>query len=156
MKKIKNIKIASILMMGLTGCSSLSTLQMQHKTLSSGQAVTVDEDVKPSDSWGCKFLTSSTGYNWDDIKSKATWKFTSPNYLLADMLVDYANQNNIKANYINMILPGDYSVTMTSGKYSETTDYGRGQAYGEYYQCQQINPDHKVGHQSGVNVAVGS
>lgn len=113
----------------LSGCVTLASKpKMQQETLADGSAVTVST-IQPTFAWGCQQI-STKSYNWSRLQATG---LGDGEWLLKTKAIAYANQANIKANYIYLQMPATLSKVHPGAMIVPA-------ATAIYYQCQQINP----------------
>ncbi|QLH42142.1 MAG: hypothetical protein HWD59_05055 [Coxiellaceae bacterium] len=84
-------------------------------------------------------------YNWAEIQTKGQFSLKGAHGLLMDKALAYADQEELKTNYINLVIPDEKTFTTGHDRTTTSTERNRSQAAAVYYQCQQINPNHKIG-----------
>ena len=135
----------------ISGCSSfimpnLAKLQMQQKKLDNGKEVNINVNVEPTDEWSCKVISEKQGYNWRDLETKGQFTYLQGGRgLLIEKAIEYANINNLAINYINLEIPDEDTTTIGHGGFSIGihNNYNEN-AYANFYQCKQINPENKL------------
>lgn len=140
--------------------SHLANAEMQKKQLANGNTVYIDYNLTPTQDWNCQQVGSPQSYNWALLKTEGQLHLTGPMGLLRDKALDYANQQNLNPNYINLYIPSTWGFETGNARKTNTTNLSpNAQAVATYYQCQLINPEHKLGvikGQGKVGVFVGS
>lgn len=152
-----------VAMLALTGCSTMKNLrnkvadfQIQKKQLADGSTVYMDMNVTPTADWNCKTVGTQQSYNWAMIKTEAQFKFTSGYGLLMDNALAYANQQQLKVNYINLIIPEEKTFSVSKGSFTNYHNLNRGaQAHAVFYQCERINPNHQLAVRKSTNFGIG-
>ncbi len=140
-------KTVAVLFMGsaislLSACNTLANLQTQKTQLQNGNTVYTDINVTPTDNWGCKEVGAPQSYTWSKLQDEGQFKLTGASGLLKDNALAYANQQNLNINYINLTIPKQKTLSIGSSDSFILND--NAQAIATFYQCQQINPDHKL------------
>jgi hypothetical protein len=131
----------------------LADAGVQKKQLADGQLVSVAINVAPTANWGCKKIGVSPAYNWAEIQTQGAFRLSGDVGLLTDKALEYANQQNLRANYINLQIPDGKTLTMAYGKFSSASNLApQNQAFAFYYQCARINPEHKFSVQKSTDV----
>lgn len=125
----------------------IANAEMQKKQLASGRTVYVDFNVMPSPDWKCKNVGTPQVYDWSLIKVQAQLHpLANAHTLLTQKALDYANQQNLKVNYINLQTPIEKQFSTTRGRLTTSRNLNSdATAVALYYQCQKINPEHKIG-----------
>ncbi len=158
MKLYTLILTSSFLTLTLNGCSTIAKEQNENltKTLPDGSILHYNTNVTPTADWGCTAVGTQS-YNWDLIQTKAQFTFSGPYGLLVDNAVDYLTQNNLKANYVNIIIPESHTLSFSDSTDS-TSSYNMNpdsQAVITLYNCKLINPDLKAGATEGTDIGIG-
>jgi hypothetical protein len=133
-----------------TGCAGwldkLADNQVEKRQLNNGKAVFINYNLTPSAEWGCTKVGEPQSYNWGWLQTKGQFHLSGARGLLLDNALDYANEHNLDANYINLQIPDEVTFTTGSSKVTDSTDlHPADKAIASYYQCQKINPQHKLG-----------
>jgi len=150
-----SIRKLSVVLLAVTlaGCSTMSELhdklvdmQLQKKQLANGKTVYVNTNVLPAANWGCAMTDAPQYYNWAEIRMAGQFQFAGPIGLLTQKALDYANQQSLKANYINLGIPTENTVSTGPGRLEAYADlHPNTQAVITYYTCHRINPEHRLG-----------
>jgi hypothetical protein len=98
----------------------LADMTMQKKQLADGSTVYMDINVPPTAAWHCQEIGERQSYNWQMLQVKSMFG-KGPHYALMANALDYANQNNLKPNYINLNIPDE--TTFSTGDSKSTTSY---------------------------------
>ncbi|PIP74084.1 MAG: hypothetical protein COW89_01110 [Nitrospinae bacterium CG22_combo_CG10-13_8_21_14_all_47_10] len=132
----------------LAACSSIAKEQtkFQTKTLADGSTLHYNVNVAPTKAWGCRRVGKTLTDSWGAVQTKAQFHFGGPVEYMAGEGVDYLNKNPVHANYMNINLPADVSVADV-----EVTAFKKAHVY--FYQCKKINPENRLGRQSGVEIS---
>ena len=126
----------------VSGCGTLHNAlgdpPLQQKQLANGNAVYVDFNVLPTADWRCAKVGAPFVKNWAMATTEAQFHFTNAPSIIMQKALDNANQQNLSANYINITTPTVASIGRIN--VTPTAD-----AVATYYQCEKIDPDHKLG-----------
>ena len=141
----------------LEGCDSIANLQNEALTVkaSDGSKVNVNTNLTPSLAWGCNEVGTAQRYNWAQAQM-TEFNLKSPEMRLVDKGIRYLAMNELKANYINLLLPETKTFSFSKNP-KVTTYYNRdlkNDAILVFYQCQKINPERKLGMKSESNLGL--
>ena len=141
----------------LQGCDSIANLQNKALTVktSDGSKVNFNTNLTPSLAWGCNEVGTAQRYNWAQTQM-TEFNLKSPEMRLVDKGIRYLTMNDLKANYINLLLPETKTFSLSKNP-KATTYYNRNlknDAVLVFYQCQRINPELKLGIKSESNLGI--
>ena len=94
-------------------------------------------------------------YNWAQAQM-TEFNLKSPEMRLVDKGIRYLAMNELKANYINLLLPETKTFSFSKNP-KVTTYYNRdlkNDAILVFYQCQKNNPERKLGMKSESNLGL--
>ncbi len=148
-----------VLMAALSGCSTmtdkLADLQLQKKQLANGKTVYVDTNVLPTANWGCTMVDAPQYYNWAQIRLQGQFQWGGPYGILTQKALDYANQQNLQINYINLGIPTENTFSTGSGRFTDHHNLNpNAMAVTAFYNCRQINPEHRLGAEQKNDMSV--
>lgn len=153
------VSAASILLSGCTTLhDKLADMSVFKKQLANGDTLNFGTNIVPTASWGCKAVGPVQSYNWAEIKNSAAFTFGNGQTVLMDKAVAYANQQNLKVNYVNLRIPEESTFSVESSVISNEWNLRPdAQAKIFYYQCERINPEHKMSYtkKKGVGMKIG-
>lgn len=134
--------IIAAALLTLNACSTtkdkIADAAMQKKQLADGSAVSIGTNLLPTAPWGCQEVGTRQSYSWSMLQAQGSFSFTGPQGMLTNKALNYANQNNLKTNYINLMIPSQFLVKgMTVNPAAKAT--------ATYYQCKLINPEKNFG-----------
>lgn len=158
---VSQLSIAFIVT-ALVGCSTMSglhdrlaDLQLQKKQLANGKTVYLDINVLPQPSWGCRMIDTPQYYNWDQIRMQGQFQWGGPYEILMQNALNYANQQNLNVNYINLGIPDQNTFSTGEGRLMMHHHLNAdAMAVVSFYRCQQINPEHQLGAQKSTDLSV--
>ncbi len=134
----------------------LADMEMQKRQLADGSPVYIDFNSTPTANWGCKEYGTLQSYNWQELQVQAQFHFTSNAHsMLMDNALAYANQQNLKLNYLNLQIPTEKTFSTSSG--NSTTSLvlnSDAQAVASFYRCKLINPEHNIGWEKKEDISV--
>ncbi len=146
-----------------SGCSSmnamhdkLADMEMQKKQLANGQTVYLDINLEPTPAWGCDKIGARQAYDWRLLQTEGQFTLSGKYGLFTEKAIAYANQNNLSPNYINLIIPEDKSFSVSVNKEDIYKEDSTNNVYADYYQCDRINPEHKIGVQTHQDTNVNA
>ena len=138
----------------------MASLQLQEKKLNSGHSVYINFNVSPTNNWQCRTLGTTQSYNWADLQTRGQFTHVQGGRgLLIEKALEYANNENLDINYIDLQLPDESTTSIATGGLSIGMDNNpNANATASFYKCIQINPDSTVGHtkQTNTTINIGS
>ena len=154
---------SGLVAMILSGCTSLgnevASAQTHNltKKMPDGSILHYDTNVTPTPDWGCTTVGTNQSYDWDTIQTEGQFSFSGPYGLLVDKAIDYLTVNDLKANYVDLIIPTSHTLSFSdsANSYSSYDMNSNSQAVIAMYNCQKINPDLKVGATQGTDIGIG-
>ncbi len=115
-----------------------------------------DENVAPAESWRCRSVGTPQNYNWQMIQMSGGLQIKGGYKLLIEKATNYINQNQLNVNYVNLVIPNEVTTTFISGRTQDTmTTNPFAQASTEFYKCEFINPEHRLGYKRTIDFGVG-
>jgi hypothetical protein len=134
----------------LAGCGTLhdqlADMSMQKKKLADGSPVSMGINIPPAANWRCNMVTSPKSFNWASLNSESAFTLGNATTLLMDKALAHANQQGLKINYINLQIPPENSFNTGSHRFQMRENLTpNANAFAGYYQCQRINPEHRIG-----------
>ncbi len=126
--------------------------------MDNGNTVYINYNVTPTASWGCGSLVASESYNWAMLKTKGQFlSLRGPTGYLMNKAIDYANDNKLDINYIDLQIPSEVSLSLGDGKVSNSINLSPlDKAYANFYKCHKINPDHKISATRDLDIGISS
>lgn len=139
----------------LSACSTMQNLhndlanaELQKKQLANGHTAYINTNVTPTMDWNCKEIGTPQSYNWATLRTEGQFHLSGPVGLLTANALNYANQQNLNPNYINLEIPTEKTI-------EGFNIHPHAQAVAVYYQCERINPQHKIGFQKKESLSFG-